>query len=748
MRFPEKSFLTLAFRSPLPLTLVNDGRNSIGVMAAPEEFSFSPLPTFSNSIFGIQLRNSKGQAQPQVFAPVLGGNKSAMKPGEQFAFSLDLIVEDSDITHAYEKIARNSFGFHDYRRNGEANLNATLDNMISYAMSDYAWFVDSLKGCAYSTDVPGAVKNVSSLNPLELALVTDDSVIFEKRAYPVMEYMLSREKFLFSLDSTQKIQSPSRKMDGPVAPVSELLALHSILGKGNSFLMDQALHEAGSFRIRNLGDTEAGDNWINDMHFYRATGDKAYLDKAIKGADDYLKNRVEKRQETFSDPYSGSLFFWPSFVNKWIQLSELYELTGYSRYLDAAVDGARHFTMFTWMAPGIPDSLILVNKGGKAPLYWYLKSKGHKQMEAPEALVEAWKLSETGLTPESSTTSSGHRAIFMANFAPWLLRLGYYSRDSFLMDVAKAAIIGRYQNFPGYHINTARTNVYMQKDYPLQDFENLSVNSFHYNHIMPMASMLIDYLVSDVFVRSDGAIAFPSEYIEGYAYLQNKFYGDSPGTFYEDAGVYLWMPAGLINTGNSELNYLSARKDSSLYLAFCNQSDEIIRTSITIDSSRISSTGRLQYCILNKDMKGQKGDLDKYTFKIEIEPNGFLAMRIDSVLAHVTFQDKLNAYPDMPAIPMLESEFGQCRAMVFQIGAYAKRAFIYLRDDDSKIRSVNLRYKDPSGKEKVLAVDHYPFEFTVDLPISSPLPVFYLSGVDSKGNRIEETSLVLDEQNE
>ncbi len=121
---------------------------------------------------------------------------------------------------------------------------------------------------------------------------------------------------------------------------------------------------------------------------------------------------------------------------------------------------------------------------------------------SPEEWAPAWRLSEIGLTPESSGTSTGHRAIFMANYAPWMLRLGYYAKDPFLKNLGKAAIIGRYRNFPGYHINTSRTTIYEKEDYPLRPHHQLSVNSFHYNHILPMASMLLDYLVTDVFVKS------------------------------------------------------------------------------------------------------------------------------------------------------------------------------------------------------------------------------------------------------
>lgn len=142
----------------------------------------------------------------------------------------------------------------------------------------------------------------------------------------------------------------------------------------------------------------------------------------------------------------------------------------------------------------IPNDSALVNKGNMAPLYWYLKNKGHIPMSVQEEIVPAWQLSEIGLTPESAGTCSGHHAIFMANYAPWMLRIGFLKNDDFLKNTAKAAVIGRYANFPGYHINTARTTAYEKEDYPLRPFKELSVNSFHFNHIWPhMSSSWIIY---------------------------------------------------------------------------------------------------------------------------------------------------------------------------------------------------------------------------------------------------------------
>jgi hypothetical protein len=708
-RFPESPVMTLAFRCPIPTALVHDGTHSLGVMAASEEFPFDPLPLPSNSRFGVMVRNQAGKAQPQLFAPVPGGEGSQMKIGETFQFKFFLVIEPGEIHEAFENIARNDFEFEDYRKNGSISLNQTLENIVDYSKADYAWFVDSLKGFAYSTDVPGAVKNVSSLNPLELAIVMDDSVMFEQRAYPTLEFMLSREKFLFSLDPEQKIQHPSRSITGPIAPVSELTALYNILGQSNDFFIELAKKEFAGNRTRNLDVAEKGDSWSNAMHMYKATKDEEFLNMAISGADEYLQKRVEIKQIDFADPDAPGLFFWNAFTPKWLEMIELYEITQDKKYLEAAQDGARRYTMFTWMSPSIPDTSILVNMGGKAPFYWYLKSKGHEQMYFPEEKVEAWRLSEIGLTSESSGTSQGHRAIFMANYAPWMLRLGFYADDVFLKEVAKSAIIGRYQNFPGYHINTARTTAYEKADYPLREHKALSINSFHYNHILPMASMLLDYLITDAFVGSEGKINFPSEYIEGYAYLQNKFYGSHHGKFYEEVEVQLWMPKNLLSVSNPQLNYISGYNQLGLYLAFTNQSQDAVKSSVMVNPEwTTGSIGNIE-----NYADGKASPKGAFSFEVEVPGNGITAIKVEGLLPKLAFQQKIVSKGPSPKNSLYEFDFGNARAMVINLGNYDQRAYIYLQDDDSRFSSVTLFYEDEKGSIKSLIDENYPFEFTI-----------------------------------
>jgi len=744
-RFPDLPYMTLAYQCTVPTTMVRVKDNCVALVADPQEFPFEPLPLLENSRFGVALRNAKGAAQPMLFAPVLGGYGSQMDADKPFTFKMRLLLSKGTCSDAYEQIARDICGFSDYRHNAIASLNETLSNMLDYGMSEYSHFIEDLKGCSYSTDVPGAVKNVSSLNPLEMALVTDNKNIYEHRAYPLMEYMVSREKFLFSLDPKQKIQSPSRDLKGPCAPLTELTSLYSVFQGTNPVFLALAEKMYVTDRTLNLDVVEKGDSWKNALALYKATEDKAYLEKAMAGADAYINSRIASHQTDFKDPDAGGLFFWTGFAPKWIDLLELYEQCGEKRYLEAAHKGARLYSMFAYLCPAIPDQNILANKDGKAPQYWYLKGKGHKQMFTPEEEVPAWRLSEMGLTSESSGTSNGHRAIFMATYAPWMLRLGHYANDAFLSDIARSAVVGRYRNFPGYHMNTARTTIYEKADYPLREHLELSVNSFHYNHIWPMMSMLFDYMVSDVFVRSKGQIHFPGEFIEGYAYLQNKFYGNKTGEWYGVKDVHLWMPQGILACDNVELNYLTGRGDGKFFVVFTNQSREEVTATVNLNESLIGNlAGKTKQAEvrLQNDVR-ESIPVDNGTFKVTVKAQGISAVEIGDVEIVPAFQSRILARvraaswsPDY-----LELPFGGARAMILP-GVENDNAYLYLQSNDAEFNEVTLHYQQ-AGAWKTIQDNTFPYEFTVPIEGSATEFSFYFEGVsvDGKVTRSEEEVL-------
>ncbi len=232
------------------------------------------------------------------------------------------------------------------------------------------------------------------------------------------------------------------------------------------------------------------------------------------------------------------LGYWVGYVNKFTELYLMYLTTRENRYLDAAHDGARHYARFCWMSPLIPDGKVTVNKGGVVPRYNYRKfDKRFITMKMSEESVEAWRLSEQGLTPESAKTCNGHRAIFNAHFAPVMMRIAAETGDRFLHDIARNAMIGRYENFPGYHINSGRTTAFEKYDFPLHSFEELNGHtSMHYNHPWSHVSTLMDYLMSDVYFASGRKIAIEPEYTEGYTYHKGFIYGANKGEFYEDHG--------------------------------------------------------------------------------------------------------------------------------------------------------------------------------------------------------------------
>ena len=228
-RFPNKSILTLEDAAPMPAALVEKNGITTGVVADPDEIPFRLPSLEKNAIkLGILIRNEKGNVQPTIFSPVLGTNESSLKAGEHYKFKLKLLVYQGSLLDAHQYLAKKVFGSKDYRKNVFCNLNQTISNMIQFGMNDdWVHFNSDLKGFDYSTDVLLSVKNVSPLHPLSIAMIADNKDVYERRAKPMIEFALSREKYLFTQHKNVKDQGASSRMAGPGIEVSELAALHT-----------------------------------------------------------------------------------------------------------------------------------------------------------------------------------------------------------------------------------------------------------------------------------------------------------------------------------------------------------------------------------------------------------------------------------------------------------------------------------------------------------------------------------------
>src|SRR5690606_25599449 len=121
--------------------------------------------------------------------------------------------------------------------------------------------------------------------------------------------------------------------------------------------------------------------------------------------------------------------------------------------------------------------------------------------------------------------------------------------------------------------------------------------------------------------------------------LQNKFYGHKKGKFYEHEGVNLWMPSRLLKTDDIALNYISATKGDTLFLAFTNQSRQPVKTNVTINPTWVNNLdGRP---VLQADSKAIVAHVKDSLFRIEVPANGISSVAIIGGNIHKGFQQQI-----------------------------------------------------------------------------------------------------------
>jgi autotransporter-associated beta strand protein len=739
-RFMDRRYLVDEARCSLPLGLIRRGAVLSGVFVDPVEIP-RRISTTPNSLFAMGGRSPEGNVQPSIHAPIYGGAGSLRNTPH--SFNTRLMVRSGEVFSSFRQVAVEYFGFRDYRKNlPGGSLNTALDNLCAFLLNrsgnNYVYWSENSKANEYVNDKPGYARFQSAVYPLSLALVRDSADLFEQRAMPSLEYFASRNRSLFKISGVD----PEYPMGGPMSEgyIGEWITLSGLSGRRSpalEILGQEAMGTPLENRINHQQIYDRGStlslskSWLRSLvTYYRVTGETKYLNDATSIADQYISTRLEQPASDFRDTLSS---FWTEIGPIWDVFFELYDVTGAVRYRDAAVRALQeHITRYNF-APAVPSDGTTITVSGQP--------------------YPAWRLLEVGLITEAAGTSSartsdntttyGHRGVLMPYAAASMVRAARYSGDSFYADMGKANIIGRFLNYPGYTVRYSYQPSLANADYPLRFYPSY-INSGHMNHPLPMACMIVDYLVADAERRSDGKVWFPSYFSDTGGYFKTRVYGREPGRFFDDTEVYLWLPEGLLQfsgTGAEQINYIAAHGNNRLYTALSNQSGDNLSVSLQLSPQCVSWTpGAIVRVWVNGVPQASK-TLGAGNVAINVPANGSVALAIDGVtpILELPGKETLTGGALGPAsYHSGTASFGRVVGMIYSLVPGQTQAYVYTDAAPPAVSSATLHYKIGGGGWQTLVKATYPFEFSLPLPLGTEDFRFY---VEAGGLASEEVLL-------
>jgi len=679
----------------LPRAQLFTGKWNTALVVDADEGPFR-IPERSNALFGLMLeRTDDDLLRPVSFAPIMGGANSRLQSGDARSFVQHFVIRAGDWKDVTADIARRHYGFRDMRDNsGPGSLNRTLEATMDFLADRRGgnralWHAEQ-KYYDYWTDNSGIFKPFSPLYGLSAALVTDDEEFYRTRALPQVEFALSRASNTFApyeVEQNGQVKTRNRELGRSYLNAAQLTQLAGIFQHRTPLIADAA-HQA-TFSDKNFSDLLARSV---------LTGQAADLAAARRVADAELKHHVPTGAE---DDYMD-----------WL---ELYLATGEARYLAAAREGAYGLAATINVSPATPDTRLVADAGGRVAVHEHSIGRHRRWgfpppqgVATPEREVPAWRLSLTGLP------SPAYRGEYWMNNHGQLMRLAALTGDDFLRDLARWGMVGRFGTYPGD--NRSNFSLIAESadmiERPVWDWNFATVNP---GHAWEFAGEVLDFLVSDAFHRSRGAIDFPGRPMPGTAF-RVRVYGDRPGRFYGEENVRLWLPRRLITSDHRQFDYLAGYGNGKLYLAFWSQSFIEETLTVTLDPARVdlSTVTRVQHWEQNHALADTP--LTAHALSVRVPAKGIVAFALDGARVTTTLQKKFFDRTSLPLGPQsfarVKAPFGHVYAQLLSPGRGLTSAFIYTDALPEDTISATLRYRQGGDEWHELHDEIFPYEFS------------------------------------
>ena len=680
----------------LPRAHVATAAGSVALVADPSECRFR-LPTIADSRFGFLLASEGGRLKPVLFAPLLGGPESKMNIGEPWRFTFRCVVRAGDWKDTYAHIARDLHGFRDQRDNsGPGSLNATLERVMDFLADrrggNHAMWDSQQKYFDYFTDKTGVFKPFSPLYGLSVGIVTDDEEFFRTRARPAVEYALSRTTSVFApYDNADNKQANSagREVGPPYLGYAQLATLHELFQRRTPAL--RSLAEAKGPAKGKLSDALA--EWKLTRHA------SALHEACALGGQAVGKGAVFSEEEFFD-------------------LLDLADTTRRPEFARAATEAAYHNAAKLNLYPAPPDKLITMDRDGKVPVHLHSFGRHKNQwgypppqpLPTPERVVPAWRIARLGLP------GIAYPIEYWMNTHGAMMRAAALSNDTFLRDIARWGMVGRFGNFPGD--NRSQDSLVPEwpdaVEAPPWRWNFATVNA---GHAWDFAGALLDFLVSDAFEHSHGAIDFPALSAAG-SNFRVRIYGGSAGRFYGDENVHLWLPRGLVASDNQQLDWLAGHGNGQLYLAVWNQSFRVEKATLSLSRSLVECDAAKVTRVWRDNQPAAAQRVADNRLQLTIAPKGMVAFAIPASVKP-RLQSRLYD-PTVPPLPAasftaVDAAFGKVHALLLRAGKGLTSAFLYTEALPEEVIAARLRWRQGAGAWQTMNDDIYPYEFTAEL---------------------------------